>query len=374
MFADHTLSLIQAIGLVGLLQAALIAGYVLTKARQRRQALPAAVYFGQVALVFGLLVVGWPTPTPAVHAATLWVLAFGPVLTVLLILQVAHEEPPHGRYWLALLLPVACLPLAAVITALLDGGPDTMLAALRLVGMIAGALALLLIWLRRGLLTEMRGQLAGRERYWLAIALVGANLAGLIVDGAALADLQSPIEAIGTRALLGLAFLYLATTLLFRIYPQPVPLTEDALLTPPAAEIDEGDRAHAARIDEALRRDALWRNPDLDRAELAALAGLSENAASRAINAVFGKGVRAYINGFRVAEACDLLHRTGRPVTVIAFDVGFNSLASFNRVFREQIGCSPTEYRTRRQKPVVPAPSVRPAIRAEAADFLDSPR
>ena len=30
----------------------------------------------------------------------------------------------------------------------------------------------------------------------------------------------------------------------------------------------------------------------------------------------------------------------------IAFDVGFNSLASFNRVFEETTGQAPTEYRT----------------------------
>ncbi len=39
------------------------------------------------------------------------------------------------------------------------------------------------------------------------------------------------------------------------------------------------------------------------------------------------------------------------PVTQIAFDVGFNSLASFNRVFKETTGQSPTEYRASATSP-----------------------
>jgi len=33
------------------------------------------------------------------------------------------------------------------------------------------------------------------------------------------------------------------------------------------------------------------------------------------------------------------------PVTQVALQCGFNSIATFNRVFREMRGCTPTQYR-----------------------------
>jgi AraC-like DNA-binding protein len=40
-----------------------------------------------------------------------------------------------------------------------------------------------------------------------------------------------------------------------------------------------------------------------------------------------------------------LLRETGRSVTDICFDVGFTSLGTFSRTFREILGESPSEYR-----------------------------
>ena len=43
----------------------------------------------------------------------------------------------------------------------------------------------------------------------------------------------------------------------------------------------------------------------------------------------------------------ELLRETDRPVTEICFDVGFNSLGTFSRLFREVVGESPSGYRGR---------------------------
>jgi AraC-like DNA-binding protein len=40
-----------------------------------------------------------------------------------------------------------------------------------------------------------------------------------------------------------------------------------------------------------------------------------------------------------------LLRETDRSVTEICFDVGFGSLGTFSRTFRDIVGESPTEYR-----------------------------
>ncbi len=41
----------------------------------------------------------------------------------------------------------------------------------------------------------------------------------------------------------------------------------------------------------------------------------------------------------------DLLIRTEVPMREVALQSGFGSVATFNRVFREKNGCTPTRYR-----------------------------
>jgi AraC-like DNA-binding protein/ligand-binding sensor protein len=64
---------------------------------------------------------------------------------------------------------------------------------------------------------------------------------------------------------------------------------------------------------------------------------------------VFHKSTAAcfseYLQGVRIAESAKLLRTTGRSITDIACSVGFNNISHFNRVFRKQIGCSPSQYR-----------------------------
>ncbi len=52
-----------------------------------------------------------------------------------------------------------------------------------------------------------------------------------------------------------------------------------------------------------------------------------------------------FVNEFRIAQACKLLAEEDAPVAEIAFEVGFNNLSHFNKMFKEIIGKNPTEYR-----------------------------
>ncbi len=57
---------------------------------------------------------------------------------------------------------------------------------------------------------------------------------------------------------------------------------------------------------------------------------------------------RSFLNHYRMAEARRLLadpNRSDDKLIAIAFDSGFASLASFNRVFRVVEGCTPSQYR-----------------------------
>lgn len=52
-----------------------------------------------------------------------------------------------------------------------------------------------------------------------------------------------------------------------------------------------------------------------------------------------------YLSRVRVEKAKHLLVNPQRRVSEVAFDVGFQSLTHFNRVFRKVVGTSPTQYR-----------------------------
>ena len=51
------------------------------------------------------------------------------------------------------------------------------------------------------------------------------------------------------------------------------------------------------------------------------------------------------VNPCNIALCKELLAGTKMPVTQVALQCGFNSIATFNRVFRDVRGCTPTQYR-----------------------------
>jgi AraC-like DNA-binding protein len=52
-----------------------------------------------------------------------------------------------------------------------------------------------------------------------------------------------------------------------------------------------------------------------------------------------------FLNEFRVGKSCQLLINGEKNIKQICYEVGFNSLTNFNRVFKSFKGQSPTEYR-----------------------------
>ena len=57
---------------------------------------------------------------------------------------------------------------------------------------------------------------------------------------------------------------------------------------------------------------------------------------------------RGFLNVHRIGEARRILadpQRDGEKLIAVAMDSGFASLASFNRVFRAMVGCTPSAYR-----------------------------
>jgi AraC-like DNA-binding protein len=128
-------------------------------------------------------------------------------------------------------------------------------------------------------------------------------------------------------------------------------------------------------------RDAMARNyaEPLDVAAPARIAHVSPAHFIRTFRATFGETPHRYLQRRRVERAKFLLRETDRSVTDICFDVGFSSLGTFSRTFREIVGESPSSYRDG-HGPMVPPNCIqmwamRPRVSAsEAAKAQESPQ
>lgn len=116
-----------------------------------------------------------------------------------------------------------------------------------------------------------------------------------------------------------------------------------------AAGAPDPDAAVLARLEAVMQGERPYLDPDLTFAGFAARVGVPEPALRRVINHRLGHGhFRNFLNGYRVEEAKRRLRApasAGDKILAVALDSGFSSLASFNRVFRQATGCSPSGYR-----------------------------
>ncbi len=85
---------------------------------------------------------------------------------------------------------------------------------------------------------------------------------------------------------------------------------------------------------------------DLSQSAMAKMAGISRDYFSRVFRDVTGMNYSKWLNMIRLEKATELLADKERTLTEIAMLSGFQSISSFNRVFREEKGVSPSEYRT----------------------------
>lgn len=89
-------------------------------------------------------------------------------------------------------------------------------------------------------------------------------------------------------------------------------------------------------------------NPDLKQTDLALNMGISTHNFSEVLYYCFGQNFYNFINSYRVVKAQELIKSDtykDAKIIAIAFDSGFKSKTSFNRVFKKHTGVTPSEYR-----------------------------
>jgi AraC-like DNA-binding protein len=85
---------------------------------------------------------------------------------------------------------------------------------------------------------------------------------------------------------------------------------------------------------------------DLSQSAMARLAGVNKDYFSRIFHSITGMNYNKWLNTVRLEKATELLADPDLSLTEVAMHSGFQSISSFNRVFRENKGMSPREYRT----------------------------
>lgn len=345
-----TFSLLEWLAITGFVQTVLIIVYVVFRARNWRQALIPLLYFTGLGAAFGLqFALRLEDFVPSLRL-WLWLCwAITPFLCYLLVMQVARLTIlPSPRHFLMLLwLPLSIIA-ALLLTRLQDGcamepliGCRYFLHALYLCGAMGGAIAILATWLRTDIFSDLWQHKKGRERYWLVMMLLSMNTLFLLVHMLRAGDALAPHEGDALLVTFGIAFVYLATTTLFRVYPPPLQLNPVIRLQ----ELSEEEKLLADRIRHLMEVDKVYQERNFSRADLARETGCSESTVSKVVNAAFGCSLPKMLNEFRVEDAKLLLHDPAISIQVVASEAGFNSLASFNRVFRDMTGETPSAYR-----------------------------
>ena len=97
-----------------------------------------------------------------------------------------------------------------------------------------------------------------------------------------------------------------------------------------------------------MQEEKLDLEPELTIDALAVTLACSRHHLSQALNEKLGKSFYDCINHYRVEEAKLLLmddSRAAHKITSIAYDSGFNSISTFNDVFKKNTGITPSQYR-----------------------------
>lgn len=147
--------------------------------------------------------------------------------------------------------------------------------------------------------------------------------------------------------------------------PQPVDAVGGAAVSgaPAAAQGVETDGAPGSRQpdwermgrewSELVRESGWWRDPGLTAPILARHLATNTAYLSRALNSGLGHNFNEFVNLLRVQAVQDELARPDqqRDLLAVALDAGFNSKASFNRVFKRLTGETPSDFRRRKGLP-----------------------
>lgn len=108
-----------------------------------------------------------------------------------------------------------------------------------------------------------------------------------------------------------------------------------------------------ARVLKLVLDEKQFQNADLTLKSLSESINVSPQILSQVINQKSAMNFNSFVNTFRIEESKRLLHQEefkNQTIASIAYEVGFNSISSFNTAFKKQTGETPMAYRQQLSK------------------------
>ncbi|HNX57513.1 MAG TPA: helix-turn-helix transcriptional regulator [Spirochaetota bacterium] len=143
---------------------------------------------------------------------------------------------------------------------------------------------------------------------------------------------------------------------MYGIIHQEVAEPEPEVVSPEAGEKyaktrlpDDVREAYLAKILDLLDREKIYLEPEITLADFADKAGIAAHHVSQVINTMMSHNFYTLMNSRRIDYAKTLLvnpESAEKTVLDIAFESGFNSKTTFNTVFKEMTGMTPSKYRS----------------------------
>ncbi len=101
------------------------------------------------------------------------------------------------------------------------------------------------------------------------------------------------------------------------------------------------------KLECCMAEQGIYKDNLLTKEKVAELLGTNRTYLSQIINEETGQTFTQYVNRYRLNEAIRLLSdlQTDLPLKAISAEVGFSSMTTFYKMFRDNIGMSPKEYR-----------------------------
>lgn len=186
-----------------------------------------------------------------------------------------------------------------------------------------------------------------RRRARLGVLLVvgAATIWATVTLNLGIATEWTPSIITAIAGFLSAALLFRGQSGLFEA-AQPAPASTTATASEIAPDTPPYSDADAQRLNDVMAA-GFYRTAPLTLARLSEATGIPEYRLRRLINQRLGyRNFNDYINHLRIAEARERLVREPEtPILNISLDVGYRTLSSFNRAFREHTNMSPSQYR-----------------------------
>jgi len=192
------------------------------------------------------------------------------------------------------------------------------------------------------------------EFRWLRRLLAATALLWVLWIGYAAVDYFSYHDQLGIHGYypfyIFFAVIIIWTAMAALLRPQAGIMLQTAVLKPPPADELKRKGSWLKKTTEANR---YYQDPELTVSSLAEKLGMYTRELSQVINIALKKNFNDFINEYRVRDAAGKMQDPAYDhITLlgIAYESGFNSKSTFNRIFKQMTGKSPVEYKQELKK------------------------